>query len=85
MSNSMKDPYVVLSDKQKEAARVRREIQALLIVIPLLEEDAPTWEELKTSLSNLVGPDPESIEHSMRDLELYFPFTKTLRAPETGV
>jgi len=82
----MKNPYVVLSEKQKEAARVRSEIQALLIVIPLLEEDeAPTWEELKTSLSNLVGPDPESTAHSMRDLELYFPFTKTLRAPETGV
>jgi hypothetical protein len=82
----MKNPYVVLSEKQKEAARVRREIHALLIVIPLLEDEALTWEELKTSLSNLVGPDPEPTEDSMRDVELYFPFTRSLRrAHGTGV
>jgi hypothetical protein len=75
----MKNPYAVLSEKQKEIARVRREIQALLIVIPLLEDEARTWEELKISLSNLVGPDPEPTEDSMRDLELYFPFSKSLR------
>jgi len=82
----MKNPYVVLSDKQKEVARVRREIHALLIVIPLLEDEAPPWEELKTSLSNLIGPNPELSEDSMRDLELYFPFTRSLRRERgTGV
>ena len=82
----MRNPYVVLSEKQEEAARIRREIQALLIVIPLLEHEVPTWEELQTSLSNLVRPDPEPTQDSMRELEVYFPFTKRLRrAHGTGV
>jgi len=82
----MRNPYVVLREKQEESARVRKEIQALLIVIPLLEDEAPTWEDLKTSLSNLVGPNPEPTKDSMRDLELYFPFTKSLqRARGRGV
>jgi len=81
----MRNPYVVLSERQEEAARIRREIQALLIVIPLLEDEVPTWEELQTSLSTLVGPDPEP-QDSMHALEVYFPFTKRLRrAHGTGV
>lgn len=75
----MKNPYVVLSEKQEEVARVRREIQALLVVIPLLEDEVPTSKELQTFLSNLVGPDRVPTEDSMRDLELYFPFAKSLR------
>ena len=82
----MRNPYVVLSEKQEEIDRIQREIQALLIVIPLLEDEVPTWEELQTSLSTLVGPDPEPTQDSMRALEMYFPFTKGLRrAHGTGV
>ena len=36
----MKDLYQVLSEKQLGIERVRREIDALLFVIPLLAEDA---------------------------------------------
>ena len=37
---TMKDVHQVLSQKQKDIERVRREIDALLFVIPLLAEDA---------------------------------------------
>jgi hypothetical protein len=36
----MKDPYEVLEQKKMELDRVRREIKALHLVIPLLAEDA---------------------------------------------
>jgi hypothetical protein len=36
----MKDPYQVLSQKERDIERVRKEIQALRFVIPLLAEDA---------------------------------------------
>ena len=36
----MKDLHQVLSQKQRDIERVRREIDALLFVIPLLAEDA---------------------------------------------
>jgi len=37
---TMRDLHQVLSQKQKDIERVRREIDALLFVIPLLAEDA---------------------------------------------
>jgi len=40
----MKDPYQVLEQKKMELERVRREIEALHLVIPLLSEDA-AWIE----------------------------------------
>jgi hypothetical protein len=40
----MKDLHQVLSQKQRDIERVRREIDALLFVIPLLAEDADRTE-----------------------------------------
>ena len=40
----MKDPYQVLSQKEMDIERVRREIEALHFVIPLLAENAD-WVE----------------------------------------
>jgi len=40
----MKDPYQVLEQKKTELERVRTEIKALHLVIPLLAEDAD-WSE----------------------------------------
>ena len=74
----MKDPYVLLSQKQEEVSRVRREIQALLLVIPLLDDDVPQWEDLKASLSALLVPRQKTTGDSMRELEVYFPFVKNL-------
>ena len=82
----MKNPYVLLSQKQEEVSRVRREIQALLLVIPLLDDDVPKWEDLKASLSALLVPRQKTTGDSMRELEVYFPFIKNLpREHETDV
>ena len=35
----MKNPYIVLSQKEQDVARVRKEIEALLTAIPLLLAD----------------------------------------------
>ena len=43
----MKDPYMVLRQKEQDIARVEREIQALLAVIPLLTDSVPFWAEHK--------------------------------------
>ena len=40
----MRDPYQVLMQKEVDIERVRREIEALQLVIPLLAEDAD-WVE----------------------------------------
>ena len=37
----MKDPYRVLREKEQDVERVRKEIQALLTVIPLLADNQP--------------------------------------------
>ena len=74
----MKNPYALLSQKEEEVSRVRREIQALLIVIPLLDEDVPKWEDLRASLSTFLVPRQKTTGDSMRELEVYFPFVKNL-------
>ena len=44
----MKDPYTVLRQKEQDIARVQKEIQALLDVIPLLTDSVPSsWAEPK--------------------------------------
>jgi hypothetical protein len=53
---SMKDPYQVLEQKQTEIERVRREIEALRFVVPLLAEDAD-WVE-----DGLASPGSQSRE-----------------------
>ena len=76
--NLVRNVYAVLSQKEQDVARVRREIQALLIAIPLLENEQPTWEELKPSWANGLRADPPS-EEALRELEAYYPFIKNLR------
>jgi hypothetical protein len=74
----VKTPYALLSQKEEEISRVRREIQALLIVIPLLDDDVPQWEDLRASLSTFLVPRQKTTGDSMRELEVYFPFVKNL-------
>jgi hypothetical protein len=38
----MKDPYALLLQKENELQRLRREIEALRAVLPLLAEDSTT-------------------------------------------
>lgn len=74
----MRDVYAVLSQKEQDVARVRREIQALITAIPLLENEQPTGEKLKPSWANELRAAPPT-EEAMRELELYYPFIKNLR------
>jgi hypothetical protein len=70
-----------LREKEQDLARVRREIQAVLTVIPLLVDDPPTSEVvhevlLASSRARLNLPD-----NDMAQLEIYYPATRPGRAP----
>ena len=55
----MRDPYQVLEQKKMELERVRREIEALHFVIPLLAEDADWIEHgLASPVSQFRGSGP---------------------------
>jgi hypothetical protein len=72
----MKDPYGVLREKEKDIERIRKEIQALRIVIPLLSEDKPASDDLMPALLLSVSRESDSPDNSMADLE---PFARHLR------
>jgi len=63
----MKNPYIVLSQKEQDVARVRKEIQALLTAIPLLADDQYSADNVMQELLLAV---------SRNDLE---PFVRHLR------
>lgn len=74
----MRDPYIVLKEKEQQATRVRKEIEALLLAIPLLIEEPQSWEEIRSRLltSNLYPR--EDFRDGMDELKMYFPFVKDL-------
>jgi hypothetical protein len=78
----MKDPHCVLREKEQDVDRVRREIQALLAVIPLLADDessSDVMHQLVLASSRTVLDPPED---GMAELELYYPFISHLRVSE---
>jgi hypothetical protein len=75
----VKNPYTVLSQKEQDVARVRKEIQALLTVIPLLADGPLSWDELQTELLSYCPDAEHSLKHGMAALELYYPFTRNLQ------
>lgn len=81
----MKNPYVILRQKEQDVARVRKEIQALLIVIPLLADTELSWDELNAQLVDSCQSMPTSARNGMAELELYFPFVKNLRLDDSTV
>jgi hypothetical protein len=76
----VKDPHTVLRQKEQEIERVRREIQALLTVIPLLADDQPSSDlaSLMSSASSRMSEEPSG--KGMADLETYYPFVKHMRS-----
>ena len=75
----MKDPRSVLREKEQELERVRKEIQALLRVIPLLADDQPdpdVMDELRLALSRTPV---DALDNGMAQLEIYYPFIRHLR------
>jgi hypothetical protein len=79
---TMKDPHSVLHEKDQDLERVRREIQAVLTVIPLLVEDPPTSDVVHEVL---LAFSPTPVDPSGNDtdqLEIYYPFVRYLRMSE---
>jgi hypothetical protein len=77
----MRDVYVVLSGKEQDVERVRKEIQALLTVIPLLVEDEPSSDAIYQLLLSS-RPATDSDDKGMAQLERYYPFVKNMRTSE---
>jgi hypothetical protein len=76
----MRDPYIVLRQKEQDVERVRREIQALLIVIPLLIDNEPASDDvmhlLRLDCARLaVKPAGDD----MVALETYYPWIRHMR------
>jgi hypothetical protein len=82
----MKDLYAVLRQKEQDIVRVRREMQALLAVIPMLADDQsaselPASEEDQRNLLSMVSAQSvaEPAPNDLADLETYYPFVKHIR------
>lgn len=78
----MKDVHTVLRQKMEDVERVRREIQALLTVVPLLADDESPSNDVAAlmrlaSLRTFEGP----AGNGMADLESYYPFVRNMRMP----
>jgi hypothetical protein len=76
----VKNLHAVLIQKEQDVARVRKEIQALLTVIPLLADNASVWDELEMHFSNCSPETQQSISEGMAALELYYPFVRNLQS-----
>jgi hypothetical protein len=78
----MKDVRQLLFQKEKELERVRREVQALLTVIPLLADD-PVTEDVMSQLGvSLAEQLHQPADNGMADLETYYPFVRHMRLSE---
>jgi hypothetical protein len=77
---AVRDLHAVLRQKEQDAERVRREIQALLTVVPLLADDEPHSEDLGLLMSLASARTvAEPYDNGMADLEKYYPFVKHMR------
>jgi len=75
----MKDPRSILREKEQDLERVRREIQALLTVIPLLVDDPPTSDVVHEVLLASSRAPVNLPDNDMAQLEIYYPFVRHLR------
>ena len=76
----VKDPKVVLRQKEMALARVRREVEALQIVVPLLDDPMERLPGLISSPELPVNSDAQSLA----ELEVYYPFVKHLHLTGGG-
>jgi hypothetical protein len=82
-SGSMKDPYVVLRQKEQDMERVRREIGALLTVIPLLIDNEPASDDLIALLRlDSAGLARKPSADDMAALETYYPWIRHMGESE---
>jgi hypothetical protein len=80
--NSVKNPYLVLHQKEQEIARVRKEIAALLTVIPLLGDSRNTSDESDASPDSSAESLATSARNRMSGARTYHPFVETLLKDE---
>jgi hypothetical protein len=64
----------------QDVERVRREVQALLAVIPLLADEQPSSDALALLASSRTAAEPYG--NGMTDLETYYPFVSHMRMSE---
>jgi hypothetical protein len=74
----VKNPYLVLRQKEQDIARVRKEIAALLTVIPLLWDMAGLSDEFGTHLDTSSESLAACAGNGMDDAVTYHPFVETL-------
>jgi hypothetical protein len=76
----MKDPYSVLRQKEKDVERVRKEIQALRTVIPLLADDRPSAANADNVMHELlVAASRKSVDPPDKGMSELEPFARHLR------
>ena len=80
----MKDVRTVLLQKEQDLERVRQEVHALIRVIPLLADNAPSdtatsptrpWSVQKVPASGVPG-DPTHADNELAELERFYPFVR---------
>lgn len=76
-NNSVKDPYVILREKERDVARVRKEVAALHTVIPLLLSDETACDEFRAQTGNSVQALAASANGTLHPV-IYDPFVDTL-------
>lgn len=74
----MKNPYLVLRQKEEEIAQVRKEIAALLTVIPLLGDAGNPPDEFVPSAASSPDSLAASATTRMTGGKTYHPFVETL-------
>jgi hypothetical protein len=81
----MKDPRCVLRQQDLDLDRVRKEIQALLTVIPLLAYDQPFCDVMHEVLLAFSSTPTDPSDNDMAQLEIDHPFVRHLRLSEPSI
>jgi hypothetical protein len=74
----MKDVHTVLRQKELDVERVRKEIQSLYMVIPLLADEETSFMQLLLESAPTMMDPPA--HNCMAELETYYPFVRNLGA-----
>jgi hypothetical protein len=82
---TMKDLHSVLREKEQDLARVRKEIQAMLTVIPLLVDDPPTPDVVHEVLLASSRAPANPPDNDIAQLEIYYPFVRHLGMSERAM
>jgi hypothetical protein len=77
-NNFVKNLYVILRQKEQDLARVRKEVEALLTVIPLLEDTETSSDEFMTTPGRSCQSLAASASNRMTDAGIHYPFVETL-------